>query len=89
MNWLLKSMPRQGAAEVRDAQRGCHTRGERTIKVRRMNSAVWIAGVLVAMTVVAVPAEATGPGQNGLISYRRYFNVSHTSGNSVTGGETQ
>jgi TolB protein len=48
-----------------------------------MKAAIALAAALVAATaplIVASPASATAPGENGRIVFRRYFNSAHTWG---------
>jgi TolB protein len=48
--------------------------------MRRFLSGTAVAAILVVVCTLPLPTSATAPGQNGLISFRRYFNDKHTSG---------
>ena len=45
-----------------------------------ISRAIALSMALCTLVLVAAPVHATSPGENGLISFRRYFNDKHTSG---------
>jgi Tol biopolymer transport system component len=52
--------------------------------MKRLTCALALLTVVSAVLVMTTPAQATAPGENGRIAFRRYLNDAHTRGAIVT-----
>jgi Tol biopolymer transport system component len=48
--------------------------------MRHLSRAITLSTAVCTLLLATAPVHATSPGENGLISFRRYFNDKHTSG---------